>query len=148
MTRGLDQAWLLELIFPPCSCRSLSRTTLTASVSRQNLMLKLRHNTAKRLHRLQNRPSIVKMPGARVRALSHDAFFYDLRDLPIVLGRLVLNTGVTNANFYLRIDIVLDISNPYFYRTITARHSHETRNHSSLVALSSSLMVLSMSPIR
>ena len=54
------------------------------------------------------------MSGAGVRTLARNVFFYDLRDLSILLGGLVLNPGVTNANFYSMIDIVLVISSTYF----------------------------------
>jgi HNH endonuclease len=54
------------------------------------------------------------MPGAGVRALARDVFFYDLRDLSTLLGGLVLSPGVTNANFYAMIDIVLVIPSTYF----------------------------------
>ena len=54
------------------------------------------------------------MSGAGVRTLARNVFLYDLRDLSILLGGLVLNPGVTNANFYSMIDIVLVISSTYF----------------------------------
>jgi hypothetical protein len=54
------------------------------------------------------------MSGEGVRALARDVFFYDLRDLDALLGGLVLNRGVTNANFYTMVDIVLIISSPFF----------------------------------
>lgn len=57
-------------------------------------------------------PSIVKMSGVRARA--RDVFFYDLRDPSTLLGGLVLSPGVTNANFYSMVDIVLVISSTYF----------------------------------
>lgn len=54
-----------------------------------------------------------KMPGAGLRALARDVFFYDLRDPSTLLGGLVLNPGVTNANFYSMINIVLVITSTY-----------------------------------
>lgn len=53
------------------------------------------------------------MPGAGIRALARDVFFYDLRDPSTLLGGLVLNPGITNANFYSMIEIVLIISSTY-----------------------------------
>ncbi|KAL7625910.1 hypothetical protein AAE478_005134 [Parahypoxylon ruwenzoriense] len=53
------------------------------------------------------------MSGTGVRALARDVFFYDLRDPSDLLGGLVLNHGVTNANFYAMIGIVLVISSIY-----------------------------------
>ncbi len=47
------------------------------------------------------------------RALARDVFFYDLRDLDTLLGGLALNRGVTNANFYAMVNIVLVISGPF-----------------------------------
>lgn len=49
-----------------------------------------------------------------VRARARDVFFYDLRDPYTLLGGLVLSPGVTNANFYSMVDIVLVISSTYF----------------------------------
>ena len=46
------------------------------------------------------------------RALARDVFIYDLRDFDTLLGGLVLTTGVTNANFYAMVDIIIDISPP------------------------------------
>ncbi|KAK0655523.1 HNH endonuclease-domain-containing protein [Cercophora newfieldiana] len=46
------------------------------------------------------------------RALARDVFIYDLRDFDTLLGGLVLTAGVTNANFYAMVDIVIDISPP------------------------------------
>ena len=43
--------------------------------------------------------------------------FYDLRDPYVLLGGLVLTVGVTNANFYSMIDIILVISSTYFLQT-------------------------------
>ncbi|KAK0652657.1 hypothetical protein B0T16DRAFT_427047 [Cercophora newfieldiana] len=43
------------------------------------------------------------------RALARDVFIYDLDTL---LGGLVLTAGVTNANFYAMVDIIIDISPP------------------------------------
>jgi hypothetical protein len=54
------------------------------------------------------------MPGEGVRALARDVFFYDLQDLDTLLGGLVLNRGVTNANFYALVGIALIISSPFF----------------------------------
>lgn len=53
------------------------------------------------------------MPGAGLRALGRDVFFYDLRDPSTLLGGLVLNPGVTNANFYSMINIILIITSTY-----------------------------------
>ncbi|KAK3942302.1 hypothetical protein QBC46DRAFT_339755 [Diplogelasinospora grovesii] len=50
------------------------------------------------------------MPGHGVRALARDVFFYDIRDRNTVLGGLVLNPGVTNADFYTMINIVFIMS--------------------------------------
>lgn len=47
-----------------------------------------------------------------VRALARDVFIYDLRDLDTLLGGLVLTAGVTNANFYAMVDIIVDIDPP------------------------------------
>jgi len=46
------------------------------------------------------------------RALARDVFIYDLRDFDTLLGGLVLTAGVTNANFYAMVDIIIDISPP------------------------------------
>ncbi|KAK0651382.1 HNH endonuclease-domain-containing protein [Cercophora newfieldiana] len=46
------------------------------------------------------------------RALARDVFIYDLRDFDTLLGGLVLTAGVTNANFYAVVDIIIDISPP------------------------------------
>ncbi|KAL7620654.1 hypothetical protein AAE478_009649 [Parahypoxylon ruwenzoriense] len=56
------------------------------------------------------------MPGERVRALRRNVFIYDLRDPSAQLGGLVLTRGITHANFYDMIDIVLVISSAYFLR--------------------------------
>ncbi|KAK5654898.1 hypothetical protein OQA88_6936 [Cercophora sp. LCS_1] len=47
-----------------------------------------------------------------VRALARDVFIYDLRDFDTLLGGLVLTAGVTNANFYAMVDIIIDILPP------------------------------------
>ncbi|KAL2020245.1 hypothetical protein VTK56DRAFT_8671 [Thermocarpiscus australiensis] len=54
------------------------------------------------------------MPPASTRAIRSDVFFYDLRDPSVQLGGLVLTPGVTNANFYSMIEIVIVISSDYF----------------------------------
>jgi hypothetical protein len=54
------------------------------------------------------------MPGVGVRAFLRDVFFYDLRDLDTLLGGLVLTPGVTNANFYAMVNVVLVISSTFF----------------------------------
>lgn len=54
------------------------------------------------------------MPGAGTRARARDVFFYDLRDPSIQLGGLVLTDGITNANFYSMVKIVVIISSTYF----------------------------------
>lgn len=54
------------------------------------------------------------MPGAGVRALARVVFLHDIKDPATPLGGLVLNSGVTNANFYSMVDIVLVISSTYF----------------------------------
>lgn len=54
------------------------------------------------------------MPGEGIRTIRRDVFFYDLKDLSTQLGGLVLTRGITNANFYAMIDIVLVISSAYF----------------------------------
>jgi hypothetical protein len=54
------------------------------------------------------------MPGEGIRAIDRDVFFYDLKDLSTQLGGLVLTRGITNANFYAMINIVLVISSAYF----------------------------------
>jgi hypothetical protein len=41
------------------------------------------------------------------RALDRDVFIYDAKDPDKVLGGLVLTNGVTNANFYLMIEIMI-----------------------------------------
>ncbi|KAK0731894.1 HNH endonuclease-domain-containing protein [Lasiosphaeris hirsuta] len=46
------------------------------------------------------------------RALARDVFIYDLRDFDTLLGGLVLTAGVTNANFYAMVDIIIDVSPP------------------------------------
>lgn len=53
------------------------------------------------------------MPGPGVRAIARDVFFYDLRDPSTLLGGLVLTPGITNANFYSMLDIILVISTTY-----------------------------------
>ncbi|KAK3941364.1 HNH endonuclease-domain-containing protein [Diplogelasinospora grovesii] len=53
------------------------------------------------------------MPGAGLRALGRNVFFYDLRDLDTLLGGLVLTPGVTNADFYAMVNIVLIISSSF-----------------------------------
>lgn len=54
------------------------------------------------------------MPGPGIRANARDVFFYDLRDPSTQLGGLHITQGVTNANFYSMIDIVLIIPRTYF----------------------------------
>ena len=54
------------------------------------------------------------MPDFGTRALGRDVFFYDFKDPYTQLGGLVLTRGVTGANFYSMIDIVLVISSNYF----------------------------------
>ena len=46
------------------------------------------------------------------RALARDVFIYDLRDFDTLLGGLVLTAGVTNANFYAMVEIIIDILPP------------------------------------
>jgi hypothetical protein len=46
------------------------------------------------------------------RALARDVFIYDLRDSDTLLGGLVLTAGVTQANFYAMVKIIIDISPP------------------------------------
>ncbi|KAK0730440.1 hypothetical protein B0H67DRAFT_596571 [Lasiosphaeris hirsuta] len=52
------------------------------------------------------------MPGENDRALARDVFIYDLRDFDTLLGGLVPTAGVTNANFYAMVDIIIDILPP------------------------------------
>jgi hypothetical protein len=47
-----------------------------------------------------------------IRALARDVFLYDFKDFNTLLGGLVLTTGVTNANFYAFVEIIIDISPP------------------------------------
>ena len=54
-----------------------------------------------------------KMSHVGVSALARNVFFYDLRDPSTLLGGLVLNHGVTNANLYSMIGVVLIISDSY-----------------------------------
>lgn len=82
--------------------------------------------------------SAVKMPGAGVRALARDVFFYDLRDPFTILGGLALTPGITNINFYSMVEIVLAISGIFSRLTMAAR-SLETHSFSSLETISSSL---------
>jgi hypothetical protein len=49
--------------------------------------------------------------GARARA--RDVFFYDRRDPSTLLGGLVRTNGITKANFYSMVDIVLVVSTYY-----------------------------------
>src|SRR5690606_15023702 len=42
-----------------------------------------------------------------------DVFFSDIRDRSTILGGLVLENGVTNANFYAMVEIVLILSASY-----------------------------------
>lgn len=53
------------------------------------------------------------MPGVGARARARDVFFYDRRDPCILLGGLVRTNGITNANFYAMVDIVLVVSTGY-----------------------------------
>ncbi len=53
----------------------------------------------------------MSVAGGRARA--RDVFFYDLRDPDTLLGGLALTRGVTKANFYQMVEIVLVISNGY-----------------------------------
>lgn len=53
-----------------------------------------------------------KMSREDGRALARDVFIYDLRDLNTLLGGLVLTAGVTDANFYAMVDIIIDILLP------------------------------------
>ena len=62
-----------------------------------------------------NQISDAKMPPTGARALPRTVFLYDLRDPSTLLGGLVLTHGVTNANFYLMVDILL-VSSTYFLR--------------------------------
>ena len=52
------------------------------------------------------------MPRSDARALARNVFIYDLRDFDTLLGGLVLTAGVTNANFYAMVDIIIDILPP------------------------------------
>jgi hypothetical protein len=40
------------------------------------------------------------MPGAGLRALARDISLYNLRDPSVLLGGLIVETGITNANFF------------------------------------------------
>ncbi|KAK3364515.1 hypothetical protein B0T25DRAFT_628158 [Lasiosphaeria hispida] len=53
-----------------------------------------------------------KISGVRVRALARDIFIYDLQNFDTLLGGLVLTTGVTNANFYAMVGIIINASLP------------------------------------
>lgn len=59
----------------------------------------------------------VFLSGAGALSIARDVFFYDLRDLSSEPGGLVLNPGITNANFYSMIEIVLVLSSHYFVQT-------------------------------
>jgi len=50
---------------------------------------------------------------AGVRALGRDVFIYDVKDPDKVLGGLVLTNGVTNANFYSMIEIMIIFSSGF-----------------------------------
>ncbi|KAK3352641.1 hypothetical protein B0T25DRAFT_590485 [Lasiosphaeria hispida] len=52
------------------------------------------------------------MSGEGRRALARDVFIYDLQDFDTLLGGLVLSAGVTNANFYTMVDIIINVSPP------------------------------------
>ncbi|KAK0715713.1 hypothetical protein B0H67DRAFT_601200 [Lasiosphaeris hirsuta] len=52
------------------------------------------------------------MPREDGRALGRDVFIYDLRDFDTLLGGPVLTAGMTNANFYAMVDIIIDILPP------------------------------------
>jgi hypothetical protein len=41
------------------------------------------------------------------RALMRDVHFYDSKDPSVVLGGLVLNTGVTNKNFHSMLEVLI-----------------------------------------
>jgi hypothetical protein len=53
------------------------------------------------------------MAGIGGRALERDVFFYDRREPSAVLGGLVLNPGMTNANVYSMIGIILVIPDAF-----------------------------------
>ncbi len=54
------------------------------------------------------------MSGAGARALGRNVFFHDIRHPDTILGGLILSNGVTKANFYQMVEIVLIISEDYF----------------------------------
>lgn len=47
------------------------------------------------------------------RAVERDVFFYDIKNRDTQLGGLVLLPGITNANFYDMIEIVIFFSAPF-----------------------------------
>ncbi|KAK0731142.1 hypothetical protein B0H67DRAFT_653743 [Lasiosphaeris hirsuta] len=49
---------------------------------------------------------------SEVRALARDIFIYDLQDFDTLLGALVLTAGMTNANLYAIVNIIIDVSPP------------------------------------
>lgn len=54
------------------------------------------------------------MPAKDARSRCRNAFIYDLRDLDVLLGGLVVTPGVTNANFYAMVEIIVIASSSFF----------------------------------
>ncbi|ODA84327.1 hypothetical protein RJ55_02847 [Drechmeria coniospora] len=48
------------------------------------------------------------------RSLLRDVFIYDLRNLDSLLGGLTATPGITNANFYTMVEIIIVTSSPFF----------------------------------
>jgi hypothetical protein len=56
------------------------------------------------------------------RTAGRNVHIYDSRDRTTALGGLILNTGVTNANFYAMIRIFVEFTPPTFSRTFSLRN--------------------------
>ena len=48
------------------------------------------------------------------RSLGRDVFIYDAKDPDEVLGGLILTNGVTNANFYAMVEIIILFNGGFF----------------------------------